>query len=102
MIRSLRWRLVAFMVLIIAAVVAAAGVFSTLRITRELDEFMIQQRRAGHVAALAVLRAGGPDALRRAFESANAPIVVVDDAKKVVARYPPELASFDIRLQKDG
>ena len=35
---------------------------------------------------------------QRDFEA----IVVVDGAKKVVARYPPELASFDIRFQKDG
>jgi signal transduction histidine kinase len=102
MIRSLRWRLVAFMVLIIAAVVAAAGVFSTLRITRELDERMIEQRRAGHVAAIQVLRAGGRDALRRAYEQSNAPMLVVDDAKRVVARYPPEVAQFEVRFQPGG
>ena len=102
MIRSLRWRLVAFMVLIIAVVVAAAGLFSTIRVTRELDEFLIEQRRADHSAAIEVLRAGGPDVLRRAFERSGAPIVVVDDAKRITARYPPELASFDIRFRPNG
>ncbi|HEX6085745.1 MAG TPA: ATP-binding protein [Thermoanaerobaculia bacterium] len=101
-IRSLRWRLAASMVIIIAAVVAAVGVFSTLRVTAELNEMLMQQRRAEHEAALRVLAAGGPDALRRAHELSGAPILVVDAERKVTAFYPPELSSYDVRFRPDG
>ena len=101
-IRSLRWRLAASMVLIILTVVAAAGAFSTLRVTRELNEMLREQRRAESGAALRVLAAGGPDALRRAYEISGLPILVTDASKKVVARYPPELASYDVTFRRDG
>ena len=101
-IRSLRWRLAASMVLIIATVVAAAGVFSTLRVTRELNQMLMEERRADHVRALRVLANGGPDALRRAHEVSGSSILVTDASKQVIARYPPELASFDVRFRDDG
>ncbi|HVG23838.1 MAG TPA: ATP-binding protein [Thermoanaerobaculia bacterium] len=101
-IRSLRWRLAASMVLIIGTVVAAAGVFSTLRVTRELNELLLQQRHADNQAALRVLAGGGPDALRRAHELTGSPLIVTDAAKHVIARYPPELASFDVGFRRDG
>jgi signal transduction histidine kinase len=101
-IRSLRWRLAVSMVAIIAAVVAAVGVFSTVRVTRELNEMLLQQRRAEYEVALRILRGGGPDALRRAHEVSGSPILVTDSAKKVIARYPPELASYDVRFRPDG
>jgi signal transduction histidine kinase len=101
-VRSLRWRLAGSMVLIIATVVAAAGVFSTLRVTRELNQLLTEQRRAETVAALRVLGAGGPDALRRAHEISGSPILVTDPSKKVIARYPPELTAFDVRFRPDG
>lgn len=101
-IRSLRWRLAASMVIIIATVVAAVGVFSTLRVTAELNELLMQQRRADHEVALRVLAAGGPDALRRAHELSGSPILVVDASKKVTAFYPPELSSYDVRFRPDG
>jgi signal transduction histidine kinase len=101
-IRSLRWKLAASMVLIIATVVAAVGTFSTLRVTRELNEMLMERRRADTGAALRVLRAGGPDALRRAYEVSGSPILVTDASKKVIARYPPELTSYDVGFRRDG
>lgn len=100
MIRSLRWRLVILMVLIIAAAVLAAGVFSTVRVTRELKQFLNEQRQAESRAALDVLAAGGPDVLRRAYEVAGHPILVVNGGRQTI--YPPELASFDIRFRAGG
>ena len=100
MVRSLRWRLVILMVLIIAAAVLAAGVFSTVRVTRELKQFLHDQRQAERHAALGVLDAGGPDALRRAYEVSGLPILVVSGGRQTI--YPPELASFDIRFRGDG
>lgn len=99
-VRSLRWRLVILMVLIIAAAVVAAGVFSTVRVTREVKEFLHEQRQAESRAALDVLAAGGPDVLRRAYEVSGHPILVVNDGRQTI--YPPELASFDIRFRPDG
>ena len=101
-VRSLRWRLVLAMVIIIAAVVAVAGFVSTIRISRELDTFFIEQKRAETRNALRILQDGGPDALRRAYEQSGNPILAVDDANRVVARYPPEMASFAIRFRPDG
>jgi signal transduction histidine kinase len=101
-IRSLRWRLAASMVLIIGTVVAAAGVFSTLRVTRELNQMLMEQRHAENRTALKVLATGGPDALRRAHEVSGSPILVTDAAKKVIARYPPELESYDVIFRPDG
>ena len=101
-IRSLRWRLAASMVLIIATVVAAAGVFSTLRVTRELNQMLTERRRADTDVALRVLARGGPDALRRAHEISGLPILVTDASKRVIARYPPELSSFDAKFRPDG
>ena len=101
-IRSLRWRLAASMVIIIAAVVAAVGVFSTLRVTAELNQILMEQRRADSHAALRVLAAGGPDALRRAHEVSGSPILIADASKKVTAFYPPELSSYDVRFRPDG
>jgi len=100
LIRSLRWRLVLLMVLIIAAAVVAAGVFSTVRVTRELNQFLHAQSQAESRAALDVLAAGGPDALRRAYERSGRPILIINGEQRTV--YPPELGSFDIRFRPDG
>jgi signal transduction histidine kinase len=100
--RSLRWRLVVSMILIIATVVAAAGVFSTLLVRRELNEFIVEQRRADTRAALRSIRSTNPDDLRRAFEQTQSPILITDDAKNVIAQYPPDLASFRVRFLRDG
>ena len=57
-IRSLRWRLVVPMVLIIAAAISAAGVFSTVTYRRELDRFMVAQRRSATEGAIDIIRRG--------------------------------------------
>lgn len=90
------------MILIIAAVVVAAGVFSSVRVTRELNENLIEQRRANTTAALRGLHSIDRDSLRRAYEQAGAPLLVVDGAKNVLARYPPELDSFQVSFLPNG
>ena len=68
-IRSLRWRLVLAMVLIIAAVAATSGLFSSVTVKRELDRFLIAQRRDEARAALQLFRTHDvDDAMRRAHE----------------------------------
>lgn len=100
--RSLRWRLALSMMLIIAAVVTAAGVFSSVRVTRELNESLIAQRREKTRAALRDLHSSDRDSLRRASEQSGSAILVVDDARKVIALYPPELASFQVKFLPGG
>jgi signal transduction histidine kinase len=79
-LRSLRWRLAIAMALIIAAVFAAAGVFSSLTVKREFNEFLVTQRKQDmRPAARVVFNARG----------------------EIVERFPPELASFDIRRDAD-
>jgi signal transduction histidine kinase len=90
------------MILIIAAVVTAAGVFSTVRVTRELNESLIEQRREKIVAALRELHSADRDSLRHAYERTGSAILVVDDAKNVIARYPPELESFQVKFLPSG
>jgi signal transduction histidine kinase len=79
--RSLRWRLGFAMTLIIVAVLAAAGVFSSITVKREFDQFLVTQRKENmRPAARVVFNARG----------------------EIIDRFPPELASFDIRLTPNG
>ena len=92
--RSLRWRLVFAMALIIAAVAGAAGFFSSLTVKRELDRFLITQRHEDARAALRMLR--GPnvaEAMRDVHERFRFRSVIVRDGR-IVAAYPPELLSY--------
>ncbi|PYQ29483.1 MAG: two-component sensor histidine kinase [Acidobacteria bacterium] len=80
-LRSLRWRLAIAMALIIAAVFAAAGVFSSLTVRREFDQFLVTQRKSDmRPAARVVFNARG----------------------EIVERFPPELSQFDIHRDADG
>lgn len=79
-LRSLRWRLAIAMALIIAAVFAAAGVFSSLTVKREFNEFLVTQRKHD-------MR---PNAR-----------VVFNARGEIVERFPPELADYDIRRDGD-
>ncbi len=102
-IRSLRWRLVVPMVLIIAAAISAAGVFSTVTYKRELDRIMVAQRRTAAEDALSILRST-PD-LRTALERVHArdgtrTIVIGEDGR--ATRYPRELDSYQLKLLPDG
>ena len=80
--RSLRWRLVIAMALIIAAVLAAAGVFSSVTVTHELDRFLVQQKRDENMR--------------------TSPRVVFNQRGEIIDRHPAELSSYDIRLGADG
>jgi signal transduction histidine kinase len=55
-VRSLRWRLALAMTLIIAAVVAAAGLFSSMTVKREFNKFLIQRRADDLGQAVALIR----------------------------------------------
>ncbi|HEV7237928.1 MAG TPA: ATP-binding protein [Thermoanaerobaculia bacterium] len=102
-IRSLRWRLVVPMVLIIAAAISAAGVFSTFTYRRELDKIMVEQRRSAAGGALDIIRAGGD--LRGALERVHArdgtrSIVISPDGD--TTRYPRELDEYRLKVLPDG
>ncbi|HET8772969.1 MAG TPA: ATP-binding protein [Thermoanaerobaculia bacterium] len=102
-IRSLRWRLVVPMVLIIAAAISAAGVFSSFTYRRELDRFMVAQRRSATTGAIDIIRGGGD--LRTALQQVHArtgmrTIVIGPDGR--TTRYPRELEQYRLRLLPDG
>lgn len=105
MIRSLRWRLVVPMVLIIAAAISAAGVFSTFTYRREMDRIMFEERRSAARGALDILRADARANLRGALERVHArdgtrTIVVGEDGR--TTRHPRELDAFRLKLLPDG
>ncbi len=103
MIRSLRWRLVIATALIIGAVVAAIGVFSSFTVKRQFDRFLVAQKMIDRRAA-GVLRST-PDldtGLRRIHEQFGLRSIVVDRQNRIMRRYPRELDEFEIELRKDG
>jgi signal transduction histidine kinase len=100
--RSLRWRLVLAMVLIIVAVAVASGLFSSVTVKRELDRFLIAQRRDDALAALQLFRTHDvDDAMRRAHEQFGFRILILDGGR-VVRFYPPEMAGYRVRVLPDG
>jgi len=106
MLRSLRWRLVIAMALIIAAVLTAAGVFSSLTVKREFDRFLVAERVSdANAAALMVFMAPRDrlhDALVRVHTQFGMRSVVFNTRNEIIDRYPEELAEYDIRLAPDG
>jgi signal transduction histidine kinase len=103
-IRSLRWRLVVPMVLIIAAAISAAGVFSTVTYRRELDKVLVAQRRSAAQGALDAIRAGAAD-LRGALQRVHARdgtrvIVIGEDGRST--RTPRELDAYRLKRLPDG
>jgi signal transduction histidine kinase len=102
-IRSLRWRLVIAMALIIAAVAGTSGLFSSVTVKRELDRLMIAQRRDETRAALRLFRPGNvEEAMRRAHEQFGYRTLIVDGGK-VVRFHPPEMGEYRVRpLPNDG
>ena len=78
-LRSLRWRLAIAMALIIAAVFAAAGVFSSLTVKREFDQFLVKQRK----------------------NDMRPTARVVFNARGEIVERPPELSDYDIHLESD-
>jgi signal transduction histidine kinase len=91
------------MVLIIAAAISAAGVFSTYTYRRELDRFLVAQRLTAASEALKIVQSGGD--LRNALERVHArngvrTIVVHADGR--TTRFPRELDEFELKLLPDG
>ena len=80
-LRSLRWRLAIAMTLIVTAVLAVAGVFSSVTVRQELDHFLVQQKREN-------------------MKSAGR--VVFNQRGEIIDRQPADLAAYDIRLRPDG
>jgi signal transduction histidine kinase len=106
MLRSLRWRLVVAMTLIIAAVVIVAGAFSSLTVKREFDRYLIEKRHDSARAAARTLLNAAPGALHaalvRVHEQQGFQSVVFNARGAIIDRYPADVASYDIRLTPDG
>lgn len=104
MISSLRWRLVLAMALIIAAVVAAAGFFSSMTVKREFDRFLVAQRRGDAHAAEELVRAAPTVevGIRRVHERFGMRSLVFDAQRRVVAVYPPAMRTYRAVLHPDG
>jgi signal transduction histidine kinase len=105
MIRSLRWRLVLVMILIIAAAIAASGVYSSLTVKREFARFLVARVHSRTGDAMAMIRAVPPgqlaDALRRVHTEFGLPTIVTNDGNEVIAAYPPEMRSYDVDVRGD-
>ncbi len=104
MIRSLRWRLVLATTLIIATVVALAGIFSSVTVKREFDRFLVAQRREDVRAAEALIRSAPviEEGLRRVNERFGLRSVAFDARGRIIAVYPPSMRTYRIVLQRDG
>jgi signal transduction histidine kinase len=101
-VRSLRWRLVFAMVLIIAAVAGTAGLFSSLTVKRELDRFLVAQRRDEASAALRLFRVHElHEAMRRAHEQFGFRSIVLD-GNRIVAGHPAEMLEYRVELLPSG
>ncbi|HUP63261.1 MAG TPA: ATP-binding protein [Thermoanaerobaculia bacterium] len=105
-LRSLRWRLAIATALMIAAVVAASGVFSSLTVKRELNRRLVTQRHDEAKAAAAMVRdadaAGLRDALARVHARFGTRAVVMNERGEVVMRVPEQLAEYRIDRRPDG
>lgn len=103
-VRSLRWRLLLAVVLIVVAVIAVAGMLSSFTVRRELDRFLVAQRRLDRDAALDRIRAAGRaglmDALRGIHEQFGTRAIVVGEGPMVC--YPPDLARYEMRFVRGG
>ncbi|HEX2060739.1 MAG TPA: ATP-binding protein [Thermoanaerobaculia bacterium] len=99
--RSLKWRLAIATALIIAAVVIASGVFSTVTVKRQFDQFLLEQRSVDLRGTVSLIRAMPKleDALRLVHARSGHRTVVVDANDRVVLRYPPELNAYQIAVR---
>ena len=99
MIRSLRWRLVLAMVLIIGAAITVAGVLSSVTVKREFDRFLVEQRIDRMGEAIDLIREGGvPGGLERVYGEYRIPTIVTNDAGQVIAAHPPDLRTYRVRI----
>jgi signal transduction histidine kinase len=103
MIRSLRWRLVIATALIIGAMVAAIGVFSSFTVKRQFARFLVAQKQIDRGAAGVLRSTPNLDAaLRRIHEQFGLRSIVVDRGNRITRRYPRELEAFEIEVRPDG
>jgi len=103
-VRSLRWRLGIAMALLIGALVAAAGLFSSITVKREFDRYLVAQRLDEVRAAQELLRRA-PDVeagLRQVYDRHGMRALVFDDRRRVVARYPPSMNEYRVVLHPGG
>lgn len=101
-VRSIRWRLVLAMALIIAAVAGTAGFFSSVTVKRELDRYLVAQRREDARAALRMFHeAEVQEAMRQAYERYRFRSIVLD-GKRVVAFYPAEVGEYRVEVLPRG
>ncbi|HWW61634.1 MAG TPA: ATP-binding protein [Thermoanaerobaculia bacterium] len=106
-VRSLRWRLLIAVAIVIVAVIATAGIFSSLTVKKEFDRFLVAQRTGGErESARLVLEhygrtrswRGVAPVLEEIWKTHRMQSVIVDDRKRVVIAYPPRLASYRITI----
>ena len=106
MLRSLRWRLAIATALMIAAVVAASGLFSSFTVKRELDRRLVTQRHDEARIAAAMVREAGAEGLHDALTRVHARFgtrsVVMGERGAIVMRVPRELESYRIVRTRDG
>jgi len=104
MIRSLRWRLVLATALIIGAVLAVAGIFSSVTAKRELDRFLVAQRREDVREAEKIVREAATveEGIHRVHERFGLRSLVLDDHQRVIAGDPPSMREYRVVLHRDG
>jgi signal transduction histidine kinase len=98
-VRSLRWRLVIAMAAIIAAVVAAAGAFSSLRVKRRFEQFLVAEKMQADVAAREMANAAGKDlepVLRRLHAERGTRAIVLNARGEATIVVPDALRQFRI------
>lgn len=101
-VRSLRWRLGIAMALIIAAVAATSGLFSSVTVKHELNRILVAQRLQDARAALQLFRTRDVDeAMRRAHEQFGFRSIILD-GERVVRFYPPEMAGYRVHVLNGG
>lgn len=103
-VRSLRWRLVIATAAIIAAVVLTSGLFSTVTIKRQFDQFLLEEQRVEmREAHRIVQRAPDVDAaLRLVHGRYGSRALVLDAQGNVVAAYPAEVRDYQVRVLPRG
>lgn len=100
-IRSLRWRLALFMTLIIAAVVAAAGVFSSITVKREFNKFLVRTQEVNDDRAIELLRTTRD--LRAVHERYRMrTLVIAETSNRVIDGYPPRMREYQVDVLPDG
>lgn len=103
-VRSLRWRLVLATAAIIAAVVVTSGLFSTVTMKRQFDQFLLEERRVEMRDAQRIV-ANMPDldaALRLVHVRFGNRAIVLDARDNIVAVYPPDMRAYAVRVRPRG